>query len=180
MLTCFASHFAVLSDFHVWFCYGALFIFVFICATFTFICLIPGDYDNETDDVDQNEIDNSNRSSDNDDGDNIVQQPTTNSAHPSIIDTNTSKIDATDVGNRINEQIDTNEIIGSEAQPTIILENRNEMDIDSMSCDRNNGGCEQTCNMVPGEGNGGNVVECSCNDGFYLDADGGSKCLGRS
>lgn len=163
-------------------------------ATFTFICLIPGDYDNETDDVDQNGIDNSNRNSDNDDDDddneNVddTQQPSTNSnsARPTIINSKTDEDDATPDSstNRYNEQIDTNEINGSEAQPTeqpsIIIENRNEIPISSMSCDINNGGCEQTCNMVPNEvDSGDNVVECSCKEGFYLDADGATKCLGE-
>lgn len=191
------SHFTVFSRDFLFFFAILFFLFWFlkqnvslslsIYATFTFICLIPGDYDNETDDVDQNGIDNSNRNSDNDDGDDNVQQPTTNSDRPSIIDTKTSPIDArTDSSdNRINVQINTNEILGSEWQPTeqhrsTLTERPNQISIDSKSCDRNNGGCEQTCNMVPNDDNSGNVVECSCNEGFYLDADGGSKCVGKS
>lgn len=123
--------------------------------------------------MDQNEIDNSSRRSDIDDA------AKNNSAHPSIIDTT---IDATSDSspNHINEQIDTNEIIGSETRPPNNMENRNEISIDAISCDRDNGGCEQKCNIVPGEGDRGNVIECSCHDGFYLEADGGSKCLGKS
>lgn len=183
------------------FCYSVLLIFVlklFMCATFTFICLIPVDYDNETDDVDQNGILISNRNSNNnnsdgDDDDNVgddddnnnVQQPATDSTRPVITDDATSDSSL----NRINEQIDTNEIDGSETQPTeqpteqpppAVIENRNKISIGALSCDLNNGGCEQTCNMVPDAQSGENVVECSCTDGFYLDADGGTNCLGES
>lgn len=165
-----------------------------MCATFTFICLIPVDYDNETDDVDQNGIVNSNRNSNNnnndddddddddeddDDNDDNVQQPSTDSTLPTITDD--ARTDSS--ANRINEQIDTNEINASEIQPTeqpaIVIENRNEISTGSRSCDVNNGGCEQSCIMVPNDPpNGENVVECLCKPGFYLDDDG-TKCLGE-
>lgn len=157
-------------------------------ATFTHsFCLIPADYDNQTDDADQNGIDDSNRNSNDDDDENEIQQPATNSAGPSNIDSkvddNITDGDATSDSStkRINEPIDANEIGGSEAQPTerptIVYDNRNHI---SISCDVNNGGCEQTCNMVPGENDDENVVECSCKEGFYLDSDGGKKCFGES
>lgn len=152
-----------------------------------FIRLIPEDSEIETDDVDQNGIDDSYRNSDNN-----VEQPSTNSAPPTIIDANT-RVDndgdatADSSPNRINEQIDTNEIAGSDGlpteQPTLIQidnENRNKISTGSISCDVNNGGCEQTCNMVPNNNGDENVVECSCKDGFYLDAVDGTKCLGES
>lgn len=168
-----------------------------MCATFTFICLIPVDYDNEANGVDQNGIPNSNSNSNNnsdgdddEEGDEVDEdeddenvQPSTNSARPTITDDETVQILKSDSSaDRINEQIDTNEINGYETQPTeqpaIAIENRNMMPSDSKSCDVNNGGCEQMCNMVPSAQDGENVVECSCRDGFYLDAD--TKCLGES
>lgn len=155
-----------------------------MCATFTFICLIPVDYGNENsngnsnnDDDDDGDDDDDVDDEDEDDDNNNVQQPSTNSAGPTITGDETSDSSA----NRINEQIDTNEINGYETQPTeqpaIAIENRN-IPSESKSCDVNNGGCEQMCNMVPNKQGAENVVECSCREGFYLDSD--MKCLGES
>lgn len=146
--------------------------------------LIPKDYDTETDDVDQNGIDDANRNG------NGVQQPDTNTVQPiNEFDRDANKVDTIEqqhttstisTDEQIAEQIDTNEIgVPESSQPTASIDNLNHIPVDLQSCDINNGGCEQTCNMVPNEQNNGNIVECSCNEGFYLDKEGGTKCLGK-
>lgn len=166
-----------------------LFVVAFIlCPTRTIIqnaieirALIPDDYDNETDDVDQNGIDETNR---NGDAQQPLPPPSLSPVEPNSVPINpsntddaleqTTKMPAIDV----NEQINTNEIGATPTEPAIQVEvdDRNAISTTTASCDVNNGGCEQTCNMVPNGDD--NVVECSCNNGFYIDADP-TKCLGE-
>lgn len=47
------------------------------------------------------------------------------------------------------------------------------------TCDANNGGCDQICNMVQNEHGDALVAECSCSLGYYLDLDEGKHCIGK-
>lgn len=141
----------------------------------TYSSLIPEDYDNEPDDVDQNGIDDAN-------GNGNAQQPDTNSVQQNIdLDRDAKKVDIIEATSPISTdlQIDTNEISVPQPSKPNSVEHRNEISVNVASCDVNNGGCEQTCNIVPNDGNGGNVIECSCNEGFYLEKEGGTNCLGK-
>ena len=82
--------------------------------------------------------------------------------------------------NNIDEQITTNEIITTiETSEAPIKTQKEVVTTADDTCDVNNGGCEHICTMVPDEEIGGNVVECSCREGFYLDSAEGKKCSGE-
>lgn len=77
------------------------------------------------------------------------------------------------------EQIGTNEI---NAQPTEPSNTPSliRTEIPAVAtCDVDNGGCEQTCNMVQNELTGAMMIECSCGSGYYLDLAEGKHCLGE-
>lgn len=128
------------------------------------------DYGNETDDDNQNGIDDTNKSETNNLNSNSVQS---NIEIDQKNQETTAKTIDTVPANTINEI--TDEVPPILVEPTI--EHRDNF-AESFNCDVNNGGCEQTCTMVPDEEIGANVVECSCQIGFYLD-DEGQKCLGK-
>lgn len=112
---------------------------------------------------------------------NGVPQLNSNSLHPSIeLDRVPEKVDIIETTSSINEQIDTNEIdLPPPAEATVVISNGDAIAVDQNSCNVNNGGCEQICNNVPNAENSGTVVECSCYEGFYLDKEGGTVCLGK-
>lgn len=154
-----------------------LFYFFYSHSRHTYSFLIPVDYGNETDDDDQNGNDDTNKTDAENAATNSLQQ---NNEIPK----NAEKIEPVETietipavsNNNVDEQIATNEIIQTTATVAPVTENRSE---DAVNCELNNGGCEQTCTMVPDEEIGINVVECSCRSGFYLDSDEGRKCLGK-
>lgn len=161
---------------HVCFCSLIFFIF-FFHSCHTYSSLIPVDYGNETDDDDQNENDDTNKTNAENVATNSLQQN-------NEFEKNAEKIEPIEMvpavlNNNVDEQIATNEIIQTIATVAPSTESHSEISIDSSGCDLNNGGCEQTCTMVPDEEIGTNVVECSCRAGFYLDSDEGKKCLGE-
>lgn len=128
------------------------------------------DYGNEADDDNQNGIDDTNKSETNNLDSNSVQSNT------EIAQKNqepTAETIDTVPANTINEITDEDPPILVEP----IIEHRDDF-AESSSCDVNNGGCEHICTMVPDEEIGANIVECSCQIGFYLD-DEGQKCLGK-
>lgn len=47
------------------------------------------------------------------------------------------------------------------------------------TCDINNGGCDQICNMVQNENSDALIAECSCSLGYYLDLEEGKHCIGK-
>lgn len=47
------------------------------------------------------------------------------------------------------------------------------------TCDVNNGGCDQICNMVQNENSDALIAECSCSLGYYLDLEEGKHCIGK-
>lgn len=133
--------------------------------------IIPEDYDSGTDDEDQNGIDNANKN----DGVEISATNTVQANHEE------KPIEQSTVGaTTVNERIDANE---NNIHITETTQSTNEILHEivppAVSCDVNNGGCDQTCSMVPLEGSGATVAECSCAQGFYLDAYEGRKCFGK-
>lgn len=109
---------------------------------------------------------------------NSLQQNNENESH--VEKTESSEpVPTAPTNNNIDEQIATNEITATSG-PSVEapVESRNEVSA-ADTCDVNNGGCEHTCTMVPDEEIGGNVVECSCREGFYLDSAEGKKCSGE-
>lgn len=137
------------------------------------------DYGNETDD-DQNGNDETNKTDAENAATNSLQQGNTQNNQ---IEKNAEQIQPIETESpsnaNLDEQIATNEIIQTIATVAPPTENRIEISSDASSCELNNGGCEQTCTMVPDEETGTNVAECSCRAGFYLDSDEGKKCLGK-
>lgn len=47
------------------------------------------------------------------------------------------------------------------------------------TCDVNNGGCDQICNMVQKENSDALIAECSCRLGYYLDSEEEKHCIGK-
>lgn len=47
------------------------------------------------------------------------------------------------------------------------------------TCDVNNGGCDQICNMIQMENSDTLIAECSCSLGYYLDLEEGKHCIGK-
>lgn len=143
----------------------------FICSRFYLftLCFIsnpPADFDGGTDDDEQN-------------GNDVMIKNETNQP----VQPNENAIPSENEIEILTNQIEdnTNEISKSVPPADIVLvtaQTENRIDLSEI-CDLNNGGCEQTCNMVDGETNSTDVVECSCKSGFYLDDDG-KKCLGES
>lgn len=58
------------------------------------------------------------------------------------------------------------------------IEDHNELGQGTISCEINNGGCEQLCSTAQDDESGSMKVECSCNEGFYLDSIDGKGCVG--
>lgn len=151
------------------------FLFCFIFHSHhTYSSLIPADYGNETDDDDQNGNDDTNKGDANNSAPNSLQPNIDTHETNEQQNVATIPVDATDE-NQIHEN---NEIFAPIDQPEPTIENGIETPTELSSCDVNNGGCEQTCTMVPDEEIGASVVECSCQIGFYLD-ERGRKCLSK-
>lgn len=159
--------------------------FTFYSSTVLFCCvfllyatsLIPVDYGTDSDDDDQHGNDDSNKTDAENAATNSLQQNNVN---------NGSNIEPSEIipnvpANTVTEQLENNEILPTPEIPPPTVPNQNEIAPTisvEPSCDLDNGGCEQTCTMIPDEEIGGNVAECSCRIGFYLDSDVGKKCLG--
>lgn len=135
------------------------------------------DYGNETDDDVQNGNDDTRKTDAENAAKNSLQQNNENESHVEKIEPS-EPIPTAPTNNNIDEQIATNEITSTVQTTQAPIEQRNELPT-ADTCDVNNGGCEHTCTMVPDEEIGGNVVECSCREGFYLDSEEGKKCSGE-
>lgn len=141
--------------------------------------LIPADYGNETDDDDGN--DDNRKTDDENAATNSLQQNNENESHVEKVES-TEPIPvavAPTNNNNIDEQITTNEIITTIETSEAPIKTQKEVSTADDTCDVNNGGCDHICTIVPDEEIGGNVVECSCREGFYLDSAEGKKCSGE-
>ncbi|XP_031619503.1 fibrillin-2 isoform X4 [Contarinia nasturtii] len=141
------------------------------------------DYGTDSDDDNQNENSDSIKTDTENTATNSVQQNNENinteTVEKNVTPNEPISVASTNDNSNVDEQIITNEIIPQTKEETInVIPNEIEKPTPtSNSCDVNNGGCEQICNMVPDDDIGANVPECSCNIGFYLDQMDGVKCL---
>lgn len=147
-------------------------LFLFIRTYFEYFVKIPADYNTETDDVDENEY--SGKSNDINENIEITNR---NEADENEISENTEITE-----NKLTEESSENNkpILTSETDPEAATELNNRKDSNGeINCNSNNGGCEHTCNMIPDKVNNSLVIECSCNNGFYLDSYEGKHCIGK-
>lgn len=124
----------------------------------------------ETDDEDEN-IDSQNNNNNNENSVYSENDINTSNANPSP--STETQLNENAKGNEVEITNDLEPI--QTEKPTLdinLTENR-------ANCNTNNGGCDQICSYIQDEPTGNAYVECSCNEGFYLDSIDGKKCIGK-
>lgn len=173
------------------FCCLFVFFYFISASRHIYSSLIPADYGNESDDDGENENSDSNKTETENAATNSVQ-PNEENIKIETQEKNEMPSETVSVAPAVdngNDQLEFNPSPQT-PEPTIdVLYIPSEVATTTTttttiappavdSCDVNNGGCDQICNMVPDDETGVDVSECSCNGGFYLDQEG-KKCLGE-